>query len=249
HTEGAALPAAHPCTVPAEADADVVLWGNSHADHLSPAVLAWARQRGLAVRQATRSGCLPLLRERAGVASDDCAAFNRSAVAEWGREAPQVVIVNAAPTLPRGGVSADTARQLDVLFGELAHTLRMLRAQVGPRTLIVLLGTTPEYAFAPASCHARRAFLGLTTGMCDRAVPANAELAGVVDERLTALAAAEAGVAVYRPWTALCDRGGCRTRGPNGPWYRDGRHLTAAGGRAQSQALARLLNERFPGGR
>lgn len=248
NTEGFEAPPPDRCTVPAGAAADVVLWGNSHADHLSPAVLAWAQARGLGVRQASRSGCLPLLRARAGLVDEDCLAFNRAAVAEWGREKPQVVLLGAGWTVVLDRAPGNSARDLDALADELRHTLRVLRAEVGPRTLIVLLGSTPDYGFAPGACHARRAFLGLDTARCDLARPANADLAGRVDAKLAALAAAGPGMALYRPWTSLCEGGLCRTRGAGGPWYADANHMTEAGGAAQAEALAAVLDSRFPRG-
>ncbi|MCS6625531.1 SGNH hydrolase domain-containing protein [Roseibacterium beibuensis] len=246
HTEGEALPPAAVCTVPAGQAADVVLWGNSHADHLSPAVLHWAESRGLGVRQATRSGCLPLLRARAGLVDPGCVRFNRAAVAEWSDTRPRVLLVGAAWTLVLEGTPGDGADRLEALADELTHTIRTLRGSLGPEALIVLLGDTPDYGFSPARCHARRAFLELDTARCDVAEPDNRLMARAVDERLSAIAAAESGVIVYRPWDALCAQGRCRTRGANGPWYADPSHMTAAGGAAQAEALARILDDRVP---
>lgn len=248
HTEGEAIPPASGCTVPAGRAADVVLWGNSHADHLSPAVLAWAEGRGLAVRQATRSGCLPLLRARAGLVSPGCVRFNCAAVAEWGQARPRVVLVGAGWTVVMANTPGDDAAGLEALAEELAHTVRTLRAAVGPEALIVLLGTTPDYRFSPARCHARRAHLGLDTLRCDLARPDNLERAGAVDARLAAIAASEPGVVLYRPGAALCADDLCRTRGADGPWYSDASHMTATGGAAQADALARVLDARFPAG-
>jgi peptidoglycan/LPS O-acetylase OafA/YrhL len=246
HTEGEAPPPASGCTVPAGRTADVLLWGNSHADHLSPAVLRWAGERGLAMRQATRSGCLPLLRARAGLANPGCVRFNRAAVAEWGEARPRVVLLGAGWTVVMENTPGDDAAELEALADELTHTVRTLRAALGPEALIVLLGTTPDYSFSPARCHARRAFLRLDPARCDRAEPANLALAGAVDARLAGIAASEPGVAVYRPWDALCADGLCRTRGGDGPWYSDPSHMTVAGGAIQAEALARVLDARFP---
>lgn len=241
HTEGETLPPAEACTVPAGAAADIVLWGNSHADHLSPAVLAWGAERGWGVRQATRSGCLPVLRSGSRLANAGCLRFNRAAVAEWAGARPRVILLGAAWTL-----LLDDSADIDVLIGEMDHTVRTLRAQLGPETLIVLLGTTPDHAFAPARCRARRQFLGLDPAPCDEAEAANADLARSVDGRLARLAAARPGVAFYSSWEVLCPDGPCRTRGAGGAWYADRSHLTAAGGAAQTGALAGLLDARSP---
>ena len=248
HTEGEVLPPAAACTVPADRPADVVLWGNSHADHLSPAVQSWAGGRGLAVRQATRSGCLPLLRARAGLVDAGCVRFNRAAVAEWGEARPRVVLLGAAWTLVMANTPGDDAAELEALTEELTHTVRTLRGAVGPEALIVLLGSTPDYRFSPARCHARRVFLGLDAARCDLARPDNLAMAALVDDRLAGIAAAQPGVAVYRPRDALCGDGPCRTRGADGPWYSDPSHMTAAGGAIQTEALSRVLDARFPAG-
>lgn len=248
HTESEVVPPSADCTVPAGRPADVVLWGNSHADHLSPAVLAWSEARGLGVRQATRSGCLPLVRPRAGLADAGCIRFNRAAVEEWEAVRPRLILVGAAWSLLIAGTPGDDALQLEAMAEEVTHTVRTLRAALGPETEIVLIGTTPDYRFSPARCHARRAFLGLSTARCDEAEPANARIAAAVGARLAVIAATEPGVALYRPWDALCDAGRCRTRGPGGAWYSDPHHLTRAGGAAQSGTLAHLLQTRFADG-
>ncbi|GAA0638167.1 hypothetical protein GCM10009101_06780 [Brevundimonas lenta] len=236
------LPPAAACTIPTGAKADVVLWGNSHADHLAPAVLAWAGPRGLAVREAAQSGCLPVIEAVPTLTDSYCAAFNRAAMAEWAREKPAMVLLGAGWTVVLDQQGAGEVG-LEALAADLTTTIRSLRAAIGPEGRIVLLGTTPDYAFSPARCHARRAFLGLDTDRCDRARPANAALAALVDARLEQIAASEPGTVVFRPWTAFCDGALCRTRGPDGAWYADRNHLTAAGGRQQLAALSPVLNQ------
>ena len=249
HTEGEAIPPAIGCTVPAGADARVVLWGNSHASHLGPAVFAWGRERGLAVRQATRSGCLPVLSEAGGLADEACVHFNRAAIEAWGRgEPPDVILVGAAWTLmiDRAGLGSEDG--LEVMTRGVDGMIDALRASVGEEARIVLLGSTPDYRFSPAACHARRAFLGLDTVRCDRAPADNAALAAAVDAALEGIAARRPGVSVFRPWIALCDGAMCRTRSAATPWYADANHLTEAGGLAQLEALRPVLNDAVSAG-
>lgn len=243
HTEGVQIPSAANCTVPTGQTADVVLWGNSHGSHLSPAVLEWAAGRGRAVRQATKSGCLPLLGTGSGLVDDGCARFNQAAVGEWARLRPDLILIGAGWTVVVERAPGDDRAQLAALDRELRDTLALLRARVGPRTWIVLIGTTPDYGFAPAACHARRAFLRLDTARCDAAVPANAVLMAEADARLARIAAESPGVFLFRPSNALCDRGTCRTRGAGGVWYTDQSHMTEAGGRAQTAALSAVLDQ------
>ncbi len=238
--EGRATPPSAACTTPPGGPAEVVVWGNSHAAGLTPAVLNWTMGRGLRMRQVTRSGCLPLLVDAGDLASPDCLAFNRAAVREMGEgPRPRLVIVGAAWTVILGRSPGSEASSLKPA---LAETVRRLRAAVGPQAHIVLLEDTPDFAFAPAACHARRRFLGLDTGRCDLAAPANASDARDMHDVLTEIAAGQPGVRLFDPSAGLCRYGRCRTRDADGPWYVDGHHLTPAGGRARSESLAAVLD-------
>lgn len=235
------------CTKPAGGPAEVVVWGNSHTSHLTPAILDWTTHRGLRMRQATKSGCPALLVSGDGLASAECLAFNRAAVAGMGEGTPpRLVILGGAWTVIMARSHADDRQEVEGLERDLAATVQRVRAVVGPGTGIVLVGTTPDFDFAPAACHARRRFLGLDTGRCDLAPAANAEKAAVLDEVLARVAAGQAGVRVFDPATALCEQGLCRTRSAEGPWYADRHHLTPAGGLAQSQAVAAVLDAAWP---
>lgn len=241
--EGRAPPPMAACVTPLGASADVVVWGNSHVAHLTPAILDWTRRRGLGMRQVTKSGCPTLLVSTAGLASADCLAFNRAAVAEMARgRKPELVVVGAGWTLILARVPGDDRVQARAFERDLAETLRLLRAAMGPDVAIVLMGTTPDFAFAPARCHSRRRFLGLDTARCDLAVPANASMAAIMDRALSRIAAERPGVSVYRPHTVLCPNGPCRTRSSTEPWYIDSNHLTLAGGLAQSTGVAAVLD-------
>ena len=235
------------CTTPAGGPAEVVVWGNSHTSHLTPAIRDWTARRGLRMRQATKSGCLALLVSGDGLASAECLAFNRAAVAEMGEGTPpRLVILGGAWTVLMARSAAEDRQEVERLERDLAATLQGVRAVVGPGAAIVLVGTTPDFDFTPAACHSRRRFLGLDTRRCDLAPPANAAMAAVMDGVLARVAAGQAGVRVFDPKTALCAQGLCRTRSTGEPWYADRHHLTPAGGLAQSQALTVVLDAAWP---
>jgi hypothetical protein len=243
HVESIQTPPVEACTIPRGEPADVIVWGNSHAAHLTPAIFEWTTRRGLRMRQVTKSGCLPLLQSDDGLAAADCLAFNRSAVRQMAEgPPPRIVIVGAAWTLVMARMPGDDAAEVVELERDLAVTLRRVRAAVGPEAAIVLLGDTPDFTFAPAACHTRRRFLGLDTRRCDLAAPGNAAMAGVMDGVLARVAAAQPRVSVFDPAAALCVDGLCRTREPDAPWYVDRNHLTLAGGLAQAESLARVLD-------
>lgn len=243
HVEGTETPPTAACTTPPGGPAEVVVWGNSHAAHLTPAILDWTRRRGLRMRQMTKSGCVALLVDTGDLATADCLAFNRAAVREMGEAPrPRLIILGAGWTVVLARSPGDDRLQAAGLERDLTESVRLLRDAVGPEAAIVLLGTTPDFDFAPAACHSRRRFLGLDTGRCDLARPANAGMAAVVDGVLARVAATQPNVAVFEPVTALCRDEMCRTRAAAAPWYADSNHLTPAGGLAQSEALATVLD-------
>ena len=234
HVEDGAIPPAAHCTSGPGA-ADVLLWGDSHALHLLPVVTAWAEARGLNLRQATKSGCLPLL---AGRQSDPlslaCRDFNAAVAASTDKPLRAVILGGRwlQPTLSPG------------LEGDMAATVAALRRRFGPRTLIVLVAPGPEFGFAPSLCFARTAFLGRDTGRCDRTPLRDAAGAGDIARMFDAVAATDPRVTVLRPGTAFCDDV-CRTRDGDRFFFRDDNHLTAEGARRLAPLLSAALDARL----
>ena len=63
-----------------DAAATFIVWGDSHADMLVPALAAAARETGLAGLVATRGGCAPVLAVRPARGDDGCLSFNIAVV-------------------------------------------------------------------------------------------------------------------------------------------------------------------------
>lgn len=241
--EGRLPPPMTACTTPPGGPAEVVVWGNSHAAQLTPAVLDWTARRGLRLRQVTRSGCLPVLTDAGDLTDADCLAFNRAAVRQMEQQPrPRLVVVGGAWAVLLARLPGEERARVRRLEADLEATVDRLRDTLGPQTGIVLLGDTPDFAFAPAACHARRRYLGLDTRRCDLAVPADPALSAEVERVLNRVAAGRAGVHVFDPALAVCEAGRCRTRGPQGPWYADNHHLTPQGGRVHTDGLAAVLD-------
>lgn len=194
--------------------AGVLLWGDSHARHLMPAVVAAARERGLIVRQATRSACPPLV---AAVTNAECDRFNHAVVDQIHHQTRHVVL---------GGRWAGPADRLEA---DLRRTVRRIRAQAGDEVRITVVGPAPEFDFAPSFCHARRAFAGLGTGRCDRAPLADGAAAAAVQRVLDDVAATESGVAAVQLLPLFCMDGWCRARQDGVFYFRDDNHLTRQG--------------------
>lgn len=219
----------------------VLLWGDSHADHLMPGLAMLGRQQGFSVRQASVSGCSPFELTSAALGRSACAAFHRAALAEAGRQAGLAAVVISlrwATAMP-GIVKQVQPRDAGVRhFSEaLAELIARTRQAVGPRPRIVLVGSTPEFAFWPATCFARAAKLGTDNAICRTAVPTDARWSMAADRKLRSLA--KAGMSIVLPRTQLCSATRCITAAHGEVLFRDDDHLTNAG----AMLVARQMNQ------
>jgi hypothetical protein len=227
---------------------EVLVWGDSHADAVTPGVVAWARARGWSVREAARGGCPPLVGVRVRVfgrlnrgceaaaarALDQLAADRRLKLvvlaARWPlyRDAPPFYDVNsprvAVDTVGRPGVRPD-------LSAALTATLDAIAAR-RPDLRVVVIGPVPELTLAPPECLAQQSQLGGRAAVCarveagpplTRAMPAEAGIRAAVEDR--------PGVAAIFPTETLCRDSGCVGMMDGRPIYFDDDHLSASGAR------------------
>ncbi|TCS13225.1 acyltransferase family protein [Caulobacter sp. BK020] len=226
----------------------VLVWGDSHADAVTPGVVAWARSRNWSVGEVARGGCPPLVgvRVRAfGRLDRGCEAWAARTLeriatdrqltlvvlaARWPlyRDAPPFYDVNS----PR--VAVDTAGQPGVrpaLSAALTATLDAI-ARRRPDLRVVVIGPVPELTLAPPECLAQQRQLGGRAEVCAwveagpplaRATPAEAEIRAAVEDR--------PGVAVVFPTETLCRHDGCVAVIAGRPIYFDDDHLSASGAR------------------
>ncbi len=227
---------------------DVLVWGDSHADAVTPGVFAWGRGRGLSARQATRSGCPPLtdVRVMIGRVGDDptCRAANRQLLQEIAANPDLKLIVLSArwplyeDARPAYDPDAGPVHLEDALAAShrpfavgpaLTRTLDAIRA-TGTGAQVVVIGPVPELPFSVPNCVAEARQLhrdeaGCATSRADlplaRARPLEAELRRVVATRPFARA-------VF-PTASLCAQDRCvAIRGPT-MLYFDDDHLSVAG--------------------
>lgn len=210
----------------------VLLWGDSHADHLMPGLSTLGRQQGFRVRQASVSGCSPLVLTAATRGRSACAAFHRAALAEAGQQARLRAIVislrwaTAMPGIVQRVQPFNTGMQR--FRQRLEELIARTRRAVGPAPQIVLVGSTPEFAFWPATCFARAAKLDTDNAICNTAAPTDARWSTAADRELRALAVT--GVTVVLPRARLCSSATrCITAQDGEVLFRDDDHLTNAG--------------------
>ncbi len=224
---------------------DVLVWGDSHADALTPGVVAWAAARGWSVREVARGGCPPLVGVSVRMISGfklECEAAADQALARitadkrlklvvlsarWPlyRDAPPFYDVNS----PR--VTMQTGGRRTSLGAPLGRTLSAI-AQRRPDLRVLIVGPFPELTLGAPECLAQSAQLGLPRGRCasvvadlplSRALPAEDALRAAVQDRRH--------VAVVFPSETLCRNGRCLAMMDGEPIYFDDDHLSASGAR------------------
>lgn len=233
--------------------ASFLLWGDSHADALLPAIQSIARRTGRAGLFAGTDSCPPLLGVRRADTAK-CAAFN-DAVAEiatsksikevilearWAKNAEGSSFgqepserVRLYDDISQGRNEKETR---DVFYRGLDRTVRAL-ARAGKK--VVLVASVPEVGFPVPAVLARA-----------RMADPNAKLstsAAVYRERQRFVLWAFAdmhrryGAQVIYPDRVLCKGGFCKIALGGRPLYRDGHHLSVFGASQLAPLLASVF--------
>jgi peptidoglycan/LPS O-acetylase OafA/YrhL len=225
-------------------DYDVLVWGDSHADAVTPGVVEWARRRGLSVREATQGGCAPFTDGRLPMfppVARDCRATTAEVVREiaadpklklvvlaarWPlyRDAPPFYDINS----PR--ISASLRPQVNDLAPSLVSTLDTIASKTKAR--VVIIGPVPELTVIPPECEALRRHLHLPETVCWR-VPAGPPLARArpAEAEIRQALAARPNTRAAFPSQDLCDAQTCVSALDGRLIYFDDDHLSASGAR------------------
>jgi len=234
---------------PEAVDYDVLVWGDSHADAVTPGVAAWAQARGWSVREAVSGGCPPLAGVRVrvlnGPVRPDCARSTDEMLGEIARNPKLKLVVLAArwplyrdrppfydENSPRVVMRDARPSRGGVISAPLARTLEAIHAR-NPQARAVVVGPVPELTLIPPQCVAQARRLGQREAFC-WSVPATLPLARANPAQVE-IQQALAG----RPWAhgvfpslTLCDGERCRAAQPDGRLlYFDDDHLSASGAR------------------
>ncbi len=235
--DGSAPPPTAACTS-GPGPARVVLWGDSHAGHLAPALWRVGGDAGLSVRQASRSSCPPIPLSGTGEA---CADFDEAMAAQLADVRPDAVILAArwVEYFRRNGGDPALFRR------EVRAGLTALRSRLGPDVVLIVWGPTPEFDAPPTLCWARAAQARVDPSACDRMRPRDRALAREV-ERVLREEADAAGARWISPYEALCPAATCVTVDGRRFFYRDADHLSGAGADRTAPLLRQALSD-LPG--
>ena len=240
---GEAVSSHRPCVIGSPTAApSFLLWGDSHADAMMPAIDAAAAAQGKAGYFASNANCAPLL----GVPRPDrpdCQPFN-DGVLRLARD-PNIGLVflvsrwaiytdpaRYGPTdlplaLTASRWKTQSAPEMSAVFARgLTRTVQALTA-AGKQ--VVIVGSVPEVRWLVPQTLARSILSG-------RPHPSGPTAAAFhqrqqVAINLFAQLHRQYGVTVVDPGQVLCDAAVCHTTRGATPLYRDADHLTATGAR------------------
>ncbi|MFL6690102.1 MAG: acyltransferase family protein [Alphaproteobacteria bacterium] len=225
----------------AGASPTLLLWGDSHADMLRPALLDLAVRKKRAGWQFALPGCPPLLQAETSEVAN-CRAFNDTVLrlanqrpvstvilaARWARDAEGTLFgeergepVILSDDLARG----HTIRQNRFVFARGLETL--VRTLSAHRKKVVIVASVPEVSWAVPEALARVALLHLkrdirpTTESYRKRQAFVFEVLNRLNNRY--------GAQIVYPDSILCRKGHCEVQQNGIPLYRDADHLTAKG--------------------
>ncbi len=238
---------------PQGASFDIVVFGDSNADHWVPMLEDYARRNNLSGRQVTQSACGPVLgsdhphfsRSR----NQDCATYHQTVVDFLERNPGTKIVVLAGnwsaydTKLRRNGVdlgkaaeaAADKAAEPGTLKWFIAATLAHVRSR-GPDVLVI--ASIPHIPHFAPRCVAEGLKTGAGTRHCGmKRAEADSQIK-VPTKIFDELAATSKGVFVLKPAELICSKTECDPVLDGTLLYRDLGHLNASG--------ARLLGRRMP---
>lgn len=243
HSKFAALAHDRRCFTQPSQSVELVLWGDSHANHWFPLMRQASRELHMNVEEFARASCPPLLGVMPfdeGAVDRQCEHFNQAVVTEIERMAHDgglkgVVLAGrwaaylGRPS-PDGSLLAhlsfgdgplDSLKSEDALRIGLAASLERLE-RAGLR--VVVVGATPEFRYSVPQCLLRRP-------LQECAMPRAA-----VDERrgramhvVSNTVASDGGAHMFDPLRFFCDEDFCYPTHGRTVMFSDPQHLTAAG--------------------
>jgi peptidoglycan/LPS O-acetylase OafA/YrhL len=235
--------------------ADILVWGDSHAEAFARAALIIGQHYGLTVGESGTHNCPPLIGAHrvGGSYSRDCDAINRALLEQLQRgPRPRVAILVARWSLYQGGRTQegpvfeidDQEQTLDaetstrVVARALGRTVDALEA-LG--IAVVLVGQAPEFPEHPNSCVVRRIWhkepnaadcLTMPREQSDRRLSTSKAI-------LTELAKTHKATLYVGLDSILCeDHQTCRAAEDHRPLYHDDNHLSLFGSYVVGRKLA-----------
>jgi hypothetical protein len=203
----------------------VLVWGDSHALALMPAVKALAKTHGVHAYFAAKYGCLPVFappsptRPDAATHGDRCATFNAAVVEAIARLEPEIIILDAAwEALEPPPHGPDIAAGIEQTVSRVGDHSRSI--------CVVFAVPTLKYPVSHALLVARRRHIPDDFLRLSRA---DALFQHRDMERDVRAIAQRSGLKVVDPKDALCPANSCLYKADDRSLYFDASHLSVHG--------------------
>jgi hypothetical protein len=247
---GGALPPVEACllgqTSPGQ-NYPVILWGDSHAAQLAPALEALGNRLNFTAKQITKAGCGPVSGVRFfpenNVFLRECAEFNKAAMQAILKHSPAIIILagrwDAYATgkflISEGSSQPSLAESLNTFISTLRNTILAL-TEVGHR--VVIIGQAPAPNGDPVDCIERTLMTGRHSSECAASSASRAELESRVNQLLQSAVGTLSDVRMVFPFERLCYAWECRLFTEQSDFvYMDASHLSAAGAKLLSAGI------------
>ena len=234
------------------APAQLLVWGDSHATALIPALEDSARQHGVNVMLASSAGCLPLEGLEHG---KRCADYNRRVERTLATEPVRDILLVARWSLylygdakgDHGHALRDSNGHYDRAVAEqrLADGLRARVEQLRKAGYRVwLMKEAPLQPFNPPYRLSRLAMLHQPTAGVGMPVEDHLKQKAFINQLFADIAAADQNVRVLDPTPQLCDASGlCRAEQGGYSLYTDDNHLSQMGAKLVLPVLTPLFED------
>ena len=234
------------------APAQMLVWGDSHATALIPALDESAREHGVNVWLASSAGCLPIEGLEHGAR---CANYNRRVERALATEPVRDILLVARWSLylygdakgDHGHALRDGNGHYDRVVAEqrLADGLRARVEQLRKAGYRVwLMKEVPLQPFNPPYRLSRLAMLHQPTAGVGMPVEDHLRQKAFINRLLADIAAADQGVRVLDPTPQLCDASGlCRAEQDGYSLYTDDNHLSQVGAKLLLPVLKPLFED------
>jgi hypothetical protein len=236
---------------------DLVIFGDSHANHYTPAISVLAREAGMSGRQVTIGACLALLGDfvvESPFGSRARCPSLREAMVRFVEENPRLRLVVLAQSwsiyagteliakegrrvvhlLRSKGDERSQQRSSEILRRSLEETLDFFEKR---GIAVLLLGEVPPLARDPVICMANAIKRGSPPNACGRDHAEVSRVIGATDALLADLARTRRNVFFFSPSEVMCDQTWCNAIVGGTYMYRDMTHLNRFGAERLAQTM------------
>lgn len=233
---------------------DIVLWGDSHAEHLFPGIKHVSEQNWLLLG---RHSCPPILGAKAwltNTSKDSCERANNKAMEMILQSNVKTVVLASLGNLyistngitPEHALINDSNPNNRYVIGEendvtlkrelfTAAMIRSVRTLLDAGKHVIIVKDTPEFLVDPRACLIRP--FKISKQNCDIQTSQFEERSTEYNALLAELKAMSADVKVFDPSSLFCDEKNCTQSDSEHEYFRDGHHLSEAGSIKVASAL------------